>query len=425
MPKRKAENYFNLGRNLYQNHYRAEAGKSEFKPSEERAHFKVSDLFENKIFSWLKHYLKSRFGSKHPYMSYDTQGGDNGIYKMEKTSADVTPGVKVILAGDWATDTPDSDRIGRIMGDHQPDYTIHLGDTYFVGAKFEMSNNFLDPASSWPRGSSGSFALLGNHEMYARGVSYYRDLLPTLGIKKQGSDKYESQKASYFCLENEHWRLIGIDTGYNSIGKIPIIENLPFFGADCRLPDEMIKWLKNVVKPAYDNRGLIFLSHHQYYSAFESDYKKPAKQLAAVIGSERKVLWFWGHEHRFAIYGLNRSEGGVNAFGRCVGHGGMPIELKIRPNQDKAKENNLVLFDMRVREEIEGEEIGHNGFVVLKFIDNRMEADYYDEENLMLTEVWECDNFSGKITGKIIRHDLNMEKKLSQFGTELNKAVGE
>jgi len=35
--------------------------------------------------------------------------------------------------------------------------------------------------------------------------------------------KAEGQHASYFCLENEHWRIIALDTGYRSIG-IPVLE---------------------------------------------------------------------------------------------------------------------------------------------------------------------------------------------------------
>jgi hypothetical protein len=54
------------------------------------------------------------------------------------------------------------------------------------------------------------------------------------------------------------------------------------------------------VNPDGDKRGLILLSHHGPHSAFEAWYQIPAKQLAKVI--HRPVIWFWGHEHRLAIY---------------------------------------------------------------------------------------------------------------------------
>ena len=39
-------------------------------------------------------------------------------------------------------------------------------------------------------------------------------------------------------------------------------------------------------------------------------------------------MWLWGHEHRLAIYGKHAEVEGVVAHGRCLGHGGMPVELQ-------------------------------------------------------------------------------------------------
>jgi hypothetical protein len=52
--------------------------------------------------------------------------------------------------------------------------------------------------------------------MYARGYAYFDRMLPRLGPITNG--KTHGQKASYFCLENQHWRIIALDTGYDSIG---------------------------------------------------------------------------------------------------------------------------------------------------------------------------------------------------------------
>jgi hypothetical protein len=54
-------------------------------------------------------------------------------------------------------------------------------------------------------------------------------------------------------------------------------------------------------------------------------YPKPAKQLAEFFFGP--ALWFWGHEHRMAINEEFGIDGGIRAFGRCVGHGGMPVDL--------------------------------------------------------------------------------------------------
>ncbi len=59
--------------------------------------------------------------------------------------------------------------------------------------------------------------------MYARGTSYFDTLLPKMGMTGQSP-----QRASFFCLENEHWQIIALDTGYNSI-KWPLLEELRFW----------------------------------------------------------------------------------------------------------------------------------------------------------------------------------------------------
>ena len=78
--------------------------------------------------------------------------------------------------------------------------------------------------------------------------------------------------------------------------------------------------------------------------------------MQQILG-DREVIWLWGHEHRLAVYGKFQSKNGIKAFGRCIGHGGMPVELgKIKssvmnllmtPGADKVKDYKLVFFDRR------------------------------------------------------------------------------
>jgi len=124
-----------------------------------------------------------------------------------------------------------------------PHYTIHLGDVYYVGVKDEVEENCLGQPDAnhsftpclWPWGSVGSFALNGNHEMYALGEAYFEVFLPTLGLRPAPGVKPGGQKASFFCLENKFWRVIGLDTGYNSIG-VPILEYI--LSPSCKLRNE-------------------------------------------------------------------------------------------------------------------------------------------------------------------------------------------
>jgi len=175
------------------------------------------------------------------------------------------------------------------MKEPKPHFTIHIGDVYYVGDPPEVNENCLgvrDPcnnydAVTWPVGNRGSFALNGNHEMYANGVGYFELFLPRLGVRN-ANGVLRGQQTSFFCLQNTHWRIVAIDTGYNSIGipilsHIPLINSIPGIGGNCKPPDELITWLTEIVKPAHDKRGLILMSHHQPHSGFEGDYTKPAK----------------------------------------------------------------------------------------------------------------------------------------------------
>jgi hypothetical protein len=175
---RNKQNYIDLNRSVAANHFRTENTKQPIQD----AGFKLSDFFTKKIFLWLYHYLKSRFGPNHDYQVYQ-EGSDNGIYELPEISGSDMQQTLIATVGDWATFTPESEEIAERISAHQPDYTIHIGDTYYVGAPHEVENNFTSPGSPWPRGKSGSFALLGNHEMYARGIAYFDELLATLVFK--------------------------------------------------------------------------------------------------------------------------------------------------------------------------------------------------------------------------------------------------
>jgi len=300
--------------------------------------------------------------------------------------------VKVSIAGDWGTGTEESESVANSIGKFDPHFTIHIGDVYYVGDPISVNencrgirnpfNNF-EPVT-WPRGKKGSFALNGNHEMFANGVGYFDVFLPYLGLR-DANGKFTGQQTSFFCLQNKFWRIIAVDTGYNSIGvpilsQIPGINSIPFIGGDCRLRDEQIAWLTEVVlQPSPDDpRGVILVSHHQNYSGFETTYKKPAKQLLES-GITGPVIWFWGHEHRLAGYDLHGTSD-LKSYGRCVGHGGMPIVV-----EPPKRQPTPVFYDLR----IPGKKYGVNGFVNLTFDGPHLGVEYKDLTNTtVLRESW-------------------------------------
>ena len=351
------------------------------------------------LWTWLRAYLAYVFRKRHDFPGH-TLSPQNAVYHLLDEHGSDT--VRIALAGDWGTGTDEAECVARQMKAFNPHFTIHIGDVYYVGDPQSVnenclgirnSNNNYDPVT-WPLGSRGSFALNGNHEMYANGVGYFDVLLPRLGLCKECGTM--GQQTSFFCLQNRHWRIIAIDTGYNGnglpiLGMLPLINKIPGVGGDCELPPALMKWLTEVVLREPDNRGIIIMSHHQYYSGFEDKFPRPARQLWEA-GIQRPVLWFWGHEHRLAGYDLGGSEK-LQAFGRCVGHGGMPLEPEAPKKDPRPK-----FYDQRQGLKQPGDQrtgavgYGVNGHVNLKFQGPNLTTVYVDLDGTeILSETWRAD----------------------------------
>jgi hypothetical protein len=335
---------------------------------------------------WLVEYLVHRIGRRHRFQDYSEAGADNGVYRLDGDGDEV----RIALAGDWASGTDEAHAIAQLIDEFEPHYSIHLGDVYFVGDRTEVGENFLGINNEangfapcrWPAGSRGSFALNGNHEMFALGYAYFDQMLPALGLSV--ANRPQGQRASFFCIENDHWRIIALDTAYNSIGW-PIVEY--FVSPDCALPPALVDWLRDAVRPSDDDpRGIILLSHHQYVSRFDHCFPAPARQLAPFFS--RPVLWFWGHEHRLGVYEESSLPDGIRAFGRCIGHGGMPVDLS--PPTPRHPEHRLEFVDDRVYPNDENLKIGFNGFARLTLRGSRLAVDYVDlHGSVVFTEAWD------------------------------------
>ena len=366
------------------------APRSKGKATSEIAFQDIKVFTSSNRWAWIWQYLRHRLGPRHCFPVYDDPARDNGVYRLEGDADEI----RVALAGDWGTGTDEAYEVAERMVAFNPHWSIHLGDVYFVGDATEVRENFLgkdEPVDGfkpccWPPGSRGTFALNGNHEMLARGFGYFDLMLPQLGLNENG--KPRGQKASFFCLENEHWRVIALDTGYRSIG-LPIIENLPILVPDCALPTALMDWLRDTVfSDRNDTRGIILLSHHQYYSRFDSWYTRQAIQLSAFI--KRPVLWFWGHEHRLAVYKPHGIAGGIKAFGRCIGHGGMPIDLP--PSHAAYPECETEFLDDRLYPNNENLKVGYNGFARLTVRGPVIAVEYVDLfDKVLFTERWTVD----------------------------------
>jgi hypothetical protein len=333
------------------------------------------DFLDRRILIWIWNYLKVAFTPRHVFPTYtDSSSAKPGIYQLPDNA-------KMALVGDWGSGTENAYHVMDLIRFKQkPNITIHLGDIYYSGQVDEVQAYFLGE-DDWYRGER-SFALNANHEMYSGGCGYFDHVLPAL-----------NQETSYFCLENEYWRVVAIDTGYYA--KIfPLIELL----LQTKLHDENLKWLHQVVfADESDARPVILLSHHQWFSSFDRGYSRLGHQLEPFL--KNVAVWFWGHEHRFSGYAPYAGNGDVKVRARCIGHGGMPIEIR------EPKRNNvpLVFVDHRQACEIDGEPAGYCGHSLLEFAGPRVSVRYYDElGNELLVEEWRSGGRAGGAEGTVV-----------------------
>jgi hypothetical protein len=365
----------------------------------------ISAFLPSNLIKWIPKIAKYWFRKKHAFRDYADSDRGTGIYALDDR-------VKISVAGDWGTGTDEAKQVAAAIERAESDFTIHLGDVYYVGDSNEVRENFLGEQTSpyrpvkWPMGAKGSFALNGNHEMYAEGNGYWRMILPRMGLKQRDGEWGAGQWASFFCLENKHWRIIGLDTAYHSTKfdwtKVPGVKRLKWlrkgewFKPKCNIPQPLLDWLQSSVNPEGDKRGLILLSHHGPHSCFEAWYQIPSQQLAKII--RRPVLWFWGHEHRFTIYDKFSVDQGLEAYGRCIGHAGMPVERGHAPDIHDCRW--LAYDNRRYPSDEKNIDVGFNGFADFSFNGPALHVAYYDLNHaLLFNEDWHVDIDTGTLQG--------------------------
>ena len=94
----------------------------------------------------------------------------------------------------------------------------------------------------------------------------------------------------------------------------------------------------------------------------------------------QEVIWIWGHEHRLAIYDKFSKDGGITVYGRCLGHGGMPVDLS-PPDRQKAP---LRYYDPRSHQLDDGTAVGQNGYANITIEQATLTLEYRDIDNNQL-----------------------------------------
>jgi len=260
---------------------------------------------------------------------------------------------RVVLVSDWGTGTPRARKIGRAVrtaldadaAGVSSRHVVHLGDVYYSGWQREYEQRFL---SYWPVGPHeesgiGSWCLNGNHDMYSGGHAYFDFLLGDSRFLRQG-------QCSFFKLRNDHWTLLGLDTAYE----------------DQDLKAAQAGWVAEELR---DGSKGILLSHHQPFSDYETGGEKLIAQLKPVLDRGRSRAWFWGHEHRCALYAPRY---GIQ-YPRLIGHGGVPVYAS------SAKPPDGVLYEYQDSYETGLESWALFGFAVLDFDGPRIRVRYINE----------------------------------------------
>jgi hypothetical protein len=350
----------------------------------------VVTLIEEGVYrlgGFFKGVYKDVHGQKEPLLQSILKEWKN--LKFEK--APYPPGVpqpiqlpqnaKVALLADWGGDNPAARHIASVAKKQKPNIAIHLGDIYYGGIEGEcetflqlwpFQTNIQHPEIGVPPGSS--FALNGNHEMYSGGEAYFDLVLKAFG-----------QPQPFFCLENEHWRLVGLDTAYNGGRLKPSDASDPM--------TSQWHWLIEILKKS-DGKKNILLTHHQPVSAHAAEFSdsQPLRDdVAALLATEGVSPdaifgWFFGHEHRCALY--KDSETQFNA--RLIGNGCIPHQVQ---TENEADTGCTPFEKVNRRQTDPNSGAATSMFVMLSFTDTspQLLIEYIDEDfEVWGSEVWDA-----------------------------------
>jgi hypothetical protein len=270
--------------------------------------------------------------------------------------------VKIAIAGDWGTGPygfapGPSAKVANVMTGLNPDYTIHLGDVYYAGTGGEEMSHFIN---LWPSGSTGSFALNSNHEMYSGGGPYFSAV--------SGGNFSLQAGVSYFALENSNWIIIGLDSAYFS-NELAAYENGSLGSGN---NDPQIAFLQQTAARAHtQNKKVLLLTHHNGLEEDGSNTTGLWNDVMTVfpVGTA-PAYWYWGHVHVGAVYTPQAN----GTLCRCAGHGALPQGLASELNNP-----NVLWFEHSPATEPPGTVRVLNGCVLLQFAGQSLTETFFDE----------------------------------------------
>ncbi len=226
----------------------------------------------------------------------------------------------VALFSDWGTGYYYSQYIAKHVADMNVMQAIHLGDVYYTGTQQEFSKQFEPILDRYILKRMPFFAMNANHEMDTHGIAYFSHLRRKRQQGGQNGYVEQPQEGSYFCLDNDHYQIIGIDTAYWKNGRCEA-------GLETGC-DMMRNWLEQRLRQGRAAGKInILLSQNEPYELKEQDL---LEDLGFILHTPQRSLvdlWFWGDQHYCALYPPTAQ---TPFIGSCIGHGGYPYSVKTR-----------------------------------------------------------------------------------------------
>ena len=286
--------------------------------------------------------LRGKVRGKAPFRQHE---------RLEDFRFDLSERATVALVSDWGTGNAHAAAVASQIRARDPDHVIHLGDVYYSGTPREMRRNFLDMWSAYGPRRGRYWALNANHDMYSGGYGFLEHLLPALG-----------QPASYFTLQNRHWRLVGLDSAY----------------VNHSFTKPQLEWLEGqLAGPA----KTVLLTHHHLFSPFRRRGDKLEEWLDPHMAAGSLFGWFWGHDHYLFEFADYR---GVKC--RCIGHGSLPYT----PPDRRRHRHPVTIARMETRPSPLDPSKGIHGFGFLRFDGPMLYIEHVDElGGIAWAERWE------------------------------------
>jgi hypothetical protein len=273
---------------------------------------------------------------------------------------------RVAVVGDWGTGQAAAKKVLSQITARKPDVVIHLGDVYYAGTTFEDDTYFYQPWSQildLPNRKIPTYTLAGNHDMYCGGCPYYQ-LIDRLG-----------QPASYFCLRNDHWQFLAMDTSLHDSNPVHSGQVATY------LEDTELEWHKHQLSTA-GRRRTVLLSHHPLFTAYDDIEGHEVNlrfhpQVAPLL--ENIALWLWGHEHNFVVYGPYL---GVER-ARCIGHGAFPMAIADLPGAPKFSDVPLIKKDDKGKDLALGQTDGfyNHGYAMIDLNGPSATVSYFEDSD--------------------------------------------